>query len=137
MQTMYTLKNSFVPAAFSVVLMVFPFAANAADNAATEINTAATHAGFSASAKDISTAHAHLHHTLNCLVGPAGDGYDKAEIDPCKNSGNGAIPDTTDAAKKKSLEEIAAKTKAALAGKELASVTKDAAAIEASLEAMK
>lgn len=136
MQTMHTLKKGFALATFSAALTAFPLAANAG-NAATEIATAATHAGFSAAAADIATAQAHLHHTLNCLAGPGGNGFDKTAIDPCKNSGNGAIPDTADAAKKKALQDVAAKTNAALMKKNLADVKKDAAAIEASLKEMK
>lgn len=136
MQTMHTLKKGFALAAFSAALTALPLAAYAAGSAATEIKTAATHAGFSATATDITTAHAHLHHTLNCLAGPGGDGYDKTAIDPCKNSGNGAIPDTTDADKKKSLEDVAAKTREAIAKDDLAAVKKDASEIEGSLKQM-
>jgi hypothetical protein len=44
-------------------------------------------------------AHARLHHTINCLVGPQEDGFDAKELNPCKDFGNGAIPDTEDATK--------------------------------------
>jgi hypothetical protein len=44
-----------------------------------------------------------LHHTINCLVGPQGDGFDAKEVNPCKDFGNGAIPDTEDTTKVKSL----------------------------------
>ena len=40
---------------------------------------------------------AHLHHTLNCLVGPGGDGFDAKQMNPCAQAGNGAIPDAKDA----------------------------------------
>ena len=61
--------------------------------------------------------HAHLHHTLNCLVGPNGMDFDKDALNPCKNAGNGAIPDTTDAAKQKALEAAADKARAGTEGK--------------------
>ena len=116
--------------------MAFPLAANAAD-AATEITTAATHAGFASKSGTIKMVHAHMHHALNCLVGPGGDGFDTTALNPCKNSGNGAIPDTTDAAKKASLEKVAADLRAGLADDNLASAQKTAAGAETSLAAMK
>jgi hypothetical protein len=78
-------------------------AALAADTAK-EIATAAQHADLAATAADIKMVKAHLHHTINCLVGPNGDHFDAKELNPCQDLGNGAIPDTIDAAKKKSLE---------------------------------
>jgi len=45
----------------------------------------------------------HLHHALNCVVGPAGDGFDAKQMNPCAQSGNGALTDETDAAKKAKL----------------------------------
>jgi hypothetical protein len=68
-----------------------------------EIATAAQHAGYAADSTAIGMAHAHLHHTVNCLVGPHGDGFEAKELNPCKDFGNGAIPDTEDAMKLKSL----------------------------------
>ena len=76
--------------------------ARAAD-AGKEIATAAQHAGYAADATAIGMAHAHLHHTINCLVGPQGDSFDAKELNPCKDFGNGAIPDTEDATKVRSL----------------------------------
>ena len=91
-----------------------------------EIVNAGTHAGYAAAATDIATAHAHLHHTLNCLVGPAGSGFDAKELNPCANAGNGAIPDTADAAKKATLESAAAKARQGLASNDLQAAQKDA-----------
>ena len=79
----------------------FP-AAHAAD-ADKEIATAAQHAGYAAESTAIGMAYAHLHHTISCLVGPHGAGFDVKELNPCKDFGNGAIPDTEDAMKLKSL----------------------------------
>ncbi|HEY4124775.1 MAG TPA: hypothetical protein VGM36_09185, partial [Rhizomicrobium sp.] len=73
--------------------------ASAAD-VKSEIVTAETHAGLAAKATTLDGVHMHLHHALNCLAGPNGAGYDAKQMNPCANSGNGAIADTTDAAKK-------------------------------------
>ena len=68
-----------------------------------EITNAQTHAGLAAKAADINGVHMHMHHALNCLVGPGGDGFDAKQMNPCAQSGNGAIPDEMDAAKKAKL----------------------------------
>jgi hypothetical protein len=49
-----------------------------------------------------------MHHALNCLVGPKGEGFDAGQMNPCTNAGNGAIVDETDAAKKAKLEDAKA-----------------------------
>ncbi|MGH8260519.1 MAG: hypothetical protein ACREUG_12620, partial [Steroidobacteraceae bacterium] len=105
-------KKHWVGLALCAGLMTVPLAALA--DASGEISTAAQHAQYSAQATSLKVAHAHLHHALNCLVGPKGHGFDKKAADPCMGQGDGAIPDTTDAATKKSLEHIAAQTRAAL-----------------------
>lgn len=125
------LKNNWVGFALCAGLVAAPFAAHA--DAAGEVSTAAQHAGFSAAATSLKVAHMHLHHTLNCLVGPSGRGFDSKQENPCSSMGSGAIPDTTDAAAKKSLEHIAARTRSALRSTSLATVTKDAAAIQTEL----
>ncbi len=125
------LKNNWVGFALCAGLVAMPLAAHA--DAAGEISTAAQHAGFSAKATSLKVADMHLHHTLNCLVGPGGRGFDAKQANPCSSMGNGAIPDTTDATAKKSLERIAYRARRALASKSLATATKDAAAIQAEL----
>ena len=60
-----------------------------------EMSTAAQHAGFAASSKDMKTTQMHLHHFVNCLVGPQGEGYDASFGNPCDGQGSGAISDTT------------------------------------------
>ena len=77
-------------------------AARAAD-AGKEIATAAQHAGYAADSTAIGMAHTHLQHTINCLVGPKGNGFDAKQLNPCKDFGDGAIADTEDATKVKSL----------------------------------
>lgn len=73
-----------------------------------EISQAHSHATFAAKAATIDAAHMHMHHSLNCLVGPKGEGFDASQMNPCKNAGNGAITDETDAAKKAKLESAKA-----------------------------
>jgi hypothetical protein len=91
---------------FVGVLMALAAPAALAD-AHSEIVQAETHAGLAAQAGSLEGVHQHLHHALNCLVGPAGNGFDAKEMNPCANAGNGAIPDTTDAAKKTALQSAA------------------------------
>ena len=134
MSLSYQLKKSFVLVALSSVVAAFPLAALA--DVSVEIKTAETHAGFSAQATNIQEAHTHLHHTLNCLVGPGGNGFDKTALNPCNGNGNGIIPDTADATKKAALEQLAAEARAGLASNDLATVKKDAADIEAKLKSM-
>lgn len=117
-------------AAFSLIAAQ----ANAAD-AKGEIATAATHAGLAAQAANIDGVHMHLHHALNCLVGPNGMGFDAKQLNPCANSGNGAIPDTTDAAKKAKLQTAADKAKTGIAATDIATAKKDATDLAAMLKA--
>ena len=70
-----------------------------------EISNARTHANNAANAPTIDAVHMHMHHAINCLVGPKGEGFDAAQMNPCTNAGNGAIPDQTDTAKKAKLED--------------------------------
>lgn len=113
--------------------MMLPLVALAAGDAAKEASTAATHASLSAKADSLKMAHAHLHHTLNCLVGPKGHGFDAKAENPCKDIGDGAIPDTADAAQKKKLEHVAMQARAALKSKSLEKVQKDADKINSEL----
>jgi hypothetical protein len=129
-------SKSFAVSAVLAGVLMLPAAA-LADNLSVEITTAATHAGFSAAASDLATAHTHLHHTLNCLVGPGGKGFDTNALNPCKGNGNGAIPDSTDPNVTTALKGLANEARAGLASNDLATVKKDAADIEAQLKALK
>ena len=80
-----------------------------------EIRTATTHAGLAAKAADAAGVKQHLHHTVNCLVGPQGQGFDQSAGNPCNGQGAGAIPDTADAATKAKLTAAAAKARDSLA----------------------
>lgn len=133
MPTPDTLKKSLRLAAMCAAIATLPLVAIAAGDASQEITTAAIHASLSAKADSLKMAHVHLHHTLNCLVGPKGRGYDAEAGNPCKSMGDGAIPDTADAAKKKSLENVAEQTRAALTSESLEAVHKDAEKIHSEL----
>ena len=115
-------------------LALFAPVSPARADAGQEVATAAEHAGYAAQSKDLKTAQAHLHHTINCLVGPKGKGFDSKELNPCKDLGNGAIPDTTDAGKKKGLQSALGKARAGLKAKDLAVAQKAGADAEAALK---
>lgn len=79
-----------------LLALALPLAAQAADAngaASRQIATAGAHAGMALGAADLATTHAHLHHVVNCLVGPSGKGFDAREANPCKGQGQGAIVD--------------------------------------------
>jgi hypothetical protein len=80
------------------VVVVLAFAgtwafAQAAGNPEAEIKTAIAHAGYAAKADALNGVHLHLHHVLNCVVGPQDKMFDAAAGNPCKDQGNGALPD--------------------------------------------
>lgn len=86
------MKPGFVFGAVALLLVsVTAFAAR--DAAQQEAATARAHALMAAGADSLKMAHAHLHHVINCLVGPHGSGYDKKAADPCKGMGDGALAD--------------------------------------------
>jgi hypothetical protein len=118
----------------AAVLALVPLSAEAADVHG-EIVTAATHAGLAAGAADLDTVHMHLHHTLNCLVGPGGTGFDAKQMNPCANSGGGAIPDSSDAGKKTALQNAANEASTGIAETNLAKAQKDASDTAALLKA--
>jgi hypothetical protein len=100
-----------------------------------EIDTAHTHAMYAAEAPTVAVSHMHLHHVINCLVGPKGASFDTKQADPCKGQGNGAIPDSiTDHALHAKLESVLAEAKTGLKSDSLAAVHSDAAKVAASLQ---
>src|SRR5437667_11026077 len=117
-------------------LMLAPLPALAA-GASAEITNAAMHAGLAAQASDIAGIHTHLHHAVNCLVGPGGAGFDAKEMNPCANTGGGAIPDSTNASTKQKLEDALAKANSGIAATDLAAAQKDASAAAAVLKSAK
>lgn len=99
-----------------------------------EINTAHAHAMMAQSATSVAMAHTHLHHVINCLVGPNGSGFDAAAGTPCKGQGNGAIPDSAnDHALHAKLESALATAQAGLKSESLAAVQQDAGKAAAGL----
>ena len=95
-----------------------------------EVSTAAQHAGFAGSAKDMKTTQMHLHHVVNCLVGPQGQGFDASFGNPCNGQGSGAIPDTTDSTKKASLQQALQQTLDGLKQSDMADAQKNATAAQ-------
>jgi hypothetical protein len=79
-----------------LLAIALPMVAQAADSdgaVSKQVGTASAHAGMALGAADLKLAHTHLHHVINCLVGPSGKGFDAQEEDPCKGMGQGAIVD--------------------------------------------
>jgi len=77
----------------AVCLLASASAAMAADNAATEIKTAAEHSEYAAKSGKVKMVHTHLHHVLNCLVGEHGQDFYPPAGNPCKGEGDGALND--------------------------------------------
>lgn len=65
----------------------------AAGDPSAELKTAVTHAGFAAKYETMKEVALHLHHALNCLVGPQDKRFDAAAGNPCQGQGNGYLPD--------------------------------------------
>jgi hypothetical protein len=129
-------KRDLLLGAAIAALALVPLPVLAADVAG-EISTAATHATLAAQSGALDGVHTHLHHTLNCLVGPGGTGFDAKQINPCAGSGSGAIPDESDAAKKKSLEGTANTVRAGIAAADMATAVKAANEAATELKAVK
>lgn len=124
-----------IPAAASGVLIACLAAApgTALADGPQAVSTAAQHAGFAAGGSDIAGVKRHLHHVLNCLVGPEGEGFDAAPGNPCSAAG-GAIPQTSDAAAREKLQKTAAAVRTAIAGDDLAAAKKAAADAQTALK---
>ncbi len=103
-----------------------------AADAAKEVKTAALHAGMASAADTLEMVRAHLHHTLNCLEGPNGANFDAKAMNPCKDQGMGAIPDSP-ADKRQALEAAADQAKMALAEADMAKAKAMAAQVQKSL----
>ena len=116
-----------------IIVAALPASALAADPAQ-EAATGAVHAGLAAQAATIEQVHMHLHHTVNCLVGPNGQGFDAKEANPCQKLGNGAIPDTTDSATKAKLTTALASAQAGLKSEDLSAAKKSATEAQAALK---
>jgi hypothetical protein len=117
----------------TVIVTALPASALAAD-AAKEAAASEMHAGLAAKSATVEKVHMHLHHTVNCLVGPKGQGFDANEANPCQKLGDGAIPDTTNAATKSKLTHALANAQAGLKSDDLAAAQKAAAEAQAALK---
>lgn len=132
---MHRIISSSVLAAAALAFLAAPALA-AEPQPAKEIAAAAQHAGFAAGSGDIGGVHTHLHHTVNCLVGPEGEGFAPDQLNPCKTIGNGAIPDTEDEVTKQSLDAALESANAGLATGDLAGAKAEAIKTQSLLEAV-
>lgn len=58
-----------------------------------ELKIAITHAGFAQKYETLNEVTTHMHHVLNCLVGPGDKMFDAGAGNPCQGSGNGILAD--------------------------------------------
>lgn len=102
----------------------------------TEIATARAHALMAHGAITLESVHTHLHHVVNCLVGPTGQGFDAAAGNPCNGQGNGAIADAArDAGASAKLRGALADAQAGLKSNSLAEAQDAASRAAAALQA--
>lgn len=106
----------------------------AAADAQQAIGIAATHAGLAANAGNINVVHTHMHHVLNCLVGPGGDGFDAMAGNPCGMAG-GAIPQENNAEMKTKLLNVAAQIRTGIGESDMDAAKKIATAAQTDLRA--
>ena len=129
------MSNRIAFAAVTGGLFAFPMAAFA--DAASEIATAAQHAGLAAAAPNLPQTHVHLHHVMNCLVGPKDGDFDKTNMNPCAQLGNGAFPDESNAEIKAKLQSAMSAAGDGIASSDEATAKKNAAMVKTILEAIK
>jgi hypothetical protein len=123
------LGRDIMPKRFAAVAFTLLFSSSAfAADLRSEIVNAGEHAEYAGEATNIAEVHLHLHHALNCLVGPKGAGFDKSQMNPCVNSGNGIIPDATDPKMIAIFQSAAARAREGLATDDLAAAKADATA---------
>ena len=104
-----------------------PVPAEAAD-IAKELATAEAHAGYAAAAAELKMVQTHLHHVVNCMVGPKGRGFDAGQANPCKDQGDGVMPDFKgDKAKRATLQKALDTARAGLKAADLAAAKQRAA----------
>lgn len=101
-----------------LLAMALPVAAQTADAGgavAKQASTASAHAGMALGATDLKMAQTHLHHVVNCLVGPSGKGFDVGAGNPCDGMGHGGIVDAKgDAATESRLQAALAQARQGL-----------------------
>ena len=122
-----------------LLAIALPMVAQAADSdsaVSKQVGTASAHAGMALGAGDLKLAHTHLHHVVNCLVGPSGKGFDAQEEDPCKGMGQGAIVDAKgDAANESRLHTALAQAEHGLKATTLDGAHADAQQVMTTLQA--
>jgi hypothetical protein len=79
----------------NLALFAPAMAFSAQDDVQQQVQTAEQHATFASKAGNLKDTHLHLHHVINCLVGPDGEGFDAKAGNPCAEQGNGALNDTS------------------------------------------
>lgn len=121
-----------MPSALALAGVVAVFPATLLADGPTAIAKAAQHAGLAAGSDNIGAVHTHLHHTLNCLVGPGGEGFDEDQANPCGADG-GAIPQTADAEMKGKLVELAAQVQGGIGNDDVAAAKEVAMTVQAML----
>ena len=85
------------------------------------------HASMALGAADLKTAHMHLQHVVNCLVGVEGKGFDAKAGNPCKDEGQGAMVDANvDVATEAKLRSALAEARHGLQATTLESAHADA-----------
>ncbi|HYW03796.1 MAG TPA: hypothetical protein VFA86_07615 [Gammaproteobacteria bacterium] len=100
-----------------------------------EVATAIEHATYATQMNTVDKTHLHLHHVVNCLVGPGGKGFYPAAGDPCKGMGNGAIHDAgNQTGLQKKLEAALAAAQSGLATSDQAKAHADAVKTKSLLE---
>ncbi len=85
-----------IPVILCAVLLcvgAVPPSALAAGDPTAELQTAMTHVAFAAKYEGIREITAHLHHAVNCLVGPQDKLFDAAAGNPCQGQGSGYLTD--------------------------------------------
>jgi hypothetical protein len=127
--------NRIAIAALTGGLLTFPMAAFA--DAASEIAAAAQHAGLAAEATSLPQARMHLHHVVNCLVGPKDGDFDKTNMNPCAQLGNGAFPDESNPDIKVKLQNAMNAAADGIAASDEATAKKNALTAKTILEAIK
>ena len=136
MQRSYILARSTLVAVASS-LMLLGSMSSAFSDVTQELSTANTHAGYAMQATVLKTAQTHLQHVINCLVGPKGEDFDAKQANPCNAMGDGAIPDTSNAANKMQLTMAVTKAKHGIAASDLAAAQTDAKAVQEILSQVK
>lgn len=124
------MRNSrLIPVAIASAAIAVMMPAVSSADAASAKAKAAQHAGLAAGSGEIGMVQRHLHHTLNCLVGANGEGFDESAGNPCAQDG-GAIPQTSDAAMKSKLEGIAEDIRGSIMGGDLAAAQEFAGSVQ-------